>query len=126
MRPNLLMIIISISMLYLFVGCGSSYDDDYIPYGLTGLNVYLFDEDKAPDGYFAELSSNVDGERESGLSRAQSLAYSKATELHFDTSGRYTAFLTGLLCLREVGRGNGLCPAIMFVNICGFGEIMQK
>jgi len=28
--------------------------------------------------------------------------------------------------LREVGRVNGLWPAIMFVNICGFDEIMQK
>lgn len=77
------------------VGC-SKHDPDYIPYGLKGLNVYLFDEKKAPNGdYFAGYIECSYLKREEGLSNARALAYREAQRLHFETlNGRYYIICT--------------------------------
>ena len=76
-------------------GC-SMQDSNYIPVNLKGLNVYLFDEKKAPNAdKFAGYIECSYLSREDGLSKARALAYQEAKRLGFDVSnGRYYIICT--------------------------------
>ena len=86
---------LSVFIILLLLGCGSKHDSDYIPYDLTGFDIYLYDDEKAPDGdyYAGSITCNY-SDRNNGLSRARKLAYNKATELKFNTNNRYYIFCT--------------------------------
>ena len=74
----------------------SKHDADFIPYDLKGLNVWLFDAQKAPNGdcFAGHLESSYQ-KREEGLSSARALAFREADRLHFDMSnGRYYIICT--------------------------------
>ena len=91
MRCLHLACLVLVTLLTLALGGCSKHDSDYIPYGLKGLNVYLFDEEKAPNGdYFVGYVECSYLKRKEGLSQARTLAYNEAQRLHFKTStGRY-------------------------------------
>jgi len=71
-------------------------DSNYIPFNLKGLNVYLFDEKKAPNAdKFAGYIECSYLSREDGLARARALAYREAKRLNFDVShSRYYIICT--------------------------------
>ena len=65
---------------------------DDVPFLVTRLDVYLYDENKAPNAdYFAGSVECNYFTRESKLSEARSLAYSvaRARGFHVDGAGRY-------------------------------------
>ena len=77
--------------LFAFVGVTEVKADD-VPLLVTRLDVYLYDEKKAPDAdYFAGSVDCNYFNRESKLNEARSLAYSvaRARGFHVDGAGRY-------------------------------------
>jgi len=83
--------IASLLLLFVFFGASEAKADD-VPYLVTRLDVYLYDENKAPNAdYFGGSVECNYFNRESKLSEARSLAYSVARERGFrvDGAGRY-------------------------------------
>jgi hypothetical protein len=77
--------------LFSFFGVPDARADD-VPFLVTRLDVYLYDENKAPNAdYFAGSVDCNYFNRESKLSEARSLAYSVARSrgFHVDGAGRY-------------------------------------
>ena len=76
--------------LLFITGCDNQTDD--VPFSVTRLDVYLYDESKAPYAdYFAGSVSCSYLSRESGLQEARALAYNVARAKGFltDGAGRY-------------------------------------
>lgn len=80
-----------------FLQSGCSYtDSNYIPLGITGYSVYLYDANKAPNAdYFVGTIETNYLKREQGLEAARALAYNQARQLGFDTyQSRYYIICT--------------------------------
>lgn len=78
-------------VLFSFFGVPDTRADD-VPFLVTRLDVYLYDENKAPNAdYFAGSVDCNYFNRESKLNEARSLAYSVARDrgFHVDSAGRY-------------------------------------
>lgn len=78
-------------VLLTLLGASSAKADD-VPFLVTRLDVYLYDEAKAPNAdYFAGSVDCNYFNRESKLNEARSLAYSvaRARGFHVDGAGRY-------------------------------------
>jgi hypothetical protein len=78
-------------VLFSFIGVPDVRADD-VPFLVTRLDVYLYDENKAPNAdYFAGSVDCNYFNRESKLNEARSLAYSvaRARGFHVDGAGRY-------------------------------------
>jgi len=78
-------------VLFSYFGVPDARADD-VPFLVTRLDVYLYDENKAPNAdYFAGSVDCNYFNRESKLNEARSLAYSvaRAHGFHVDGAGRY-------------------------------------
>lgn len=82
---------VALLLLFTYFGISNANADD-VPFLVTRLDVYLYDENKAPNAdYFAGSVDCNYFNRESKLSEARSLAYSvaRARGFHVDGAGRY-------------------------------------
>lgn len=83
-----------ITAFLVLIACFGASDAkaDDVPFLVTRLDVYLYDENKAPNAdYFAGSIECNYFNRESKLSEARSLAYNvaRARGFHVDGAGRY-------------------------------------
>lgn len=83
MRATILSAIMGIFLLT-STGC-SSHDDDYMPYGLKGMNAYVYDEDDRE--HFAGFSEGNYRKRVDVLSSCQNSARSFAISRHWENWG---------------------------------------
>ncbi len=76
----LAVIILATATILVFPGCKPAlYDDDFIPYGLKGLDVYVYNNRTDKEFYAGRVEGNYSSKDET-ISEAQSLAYSFALE----------------------------------------------
>lgn len=76
-------LIIGTFALLALTGC-EKHDDNFMPYDLKGMNVYVYDEDD--NEHFAGFAQGSYSQRGDVLSACQSNANGKAHELHIDDS----------------------------------------
>lgn len=67
----------------LFMASCSSHDGDYIPYGLEGMDAYVYNNDTDKEFYAGRVEGSYLSKDET-LSKCQSLAYSAARKNHLD------------------------------------------
>jgi hypothetical protein len=63
-----------------------SHDSDYIPYGLKGMDAYVYDNDADVEHYAGSVEGNYLS-KDDTLSGCQSLAYSTARQKNLDDWG---------------------------------------
>lgn len=77
---NMKKLILLVVVVCGLVGCGQ--DSDYIPYALTGFNVYAYDRDSNEQAFAGFATSNYIS-RKDGLSQCYDLAKDEASNKHW-------------------------------------------
>jgi hypothetical protein len=76
------MCVLAICVVSITLTSCSGHDSDYVPYGLEGMNAYVYDENDKE--HFAGYAEGGYFDREDVLDQCQRNAQWKAQELHLD------------------------------------------
>lgn len=71
------------TLVVLLLASCDSHDSDYIPYGLKGMNVYVYNNDTDKEFYAGHVEGSYLSKDEA-LNNCQSLAYSVVRQNHLD------------------------------------------
>jgi len=77
----------------LFLASCDSYDSSYIPYGLKGMDAYVYNNDTDKELYAGRVEGSYFSKDET-LSKCQSLAYSVARQHHLRNWGYICCTIT--------------------------------
>lgn len=81
-RQSLLMGVVFFLFITITISC-SKHDDDYIPYGLIGMDVYVYNNETDVEYYAGRVDGNY-FKRDKVLASCGNLAYSTASQKYLD------------------------------------------